>query len=269
MNRKTDRQKTGGNILKALIMAFSTYSRIPMPNVEFSEKNQRASLCFFPLIGIVIGLCQWLLMHFFSFLPVILPHTDLTFPLIRSGFMCALPVLVTGGIHMDGFLDTVDAKSSFKSRQERLKILKDPHTGAFAVIYSSLYFIISTLLYLNMTEASVLLLPMIYGMERALSALSLLIFRKAREDGMAASFAGSAGGYVKWVLLAEAVLLAVLMVAYRPLAGIFCVLTAAACFVYYRVSSYKWLGGVTGDLAGHFLQLCEICMLFMAVLFGM
>ena len=120
-----------------------------------------------------------------------------------------------------------------------------------------------------MTEASVLLLPMIYGMERALSALSLLIFRKAREDGMAASFAGSAGGYVKWVLLAEAVLLAVLMVAYRPLAGIFCVLAAAACFVYYRVSSYKWFGGVTGDLAGHFLQLCEICMLFMAVLFGM
>ena len=56
--------------MKALIMAFSTYSRIPMPNVEFSEKNQRASLCFFPLIGIVIGLCQWLLMHFFSFLPL-------------------------------------------------------------------------------------------------------------------------------------------------------------------------------------------------------
>ena len=151
--------------MKALIMAFSTYSRIPMPNVEFSEKNQRASLCFFPLIGIVIGLCQWLLMHFFSFLPVILPHTDLTFPLIRAGFMCALPVLVTGGIHMDGFLDTVDAKSSFKSRQERLKILKDPHTGAFAVIYSSLYFIISTLLYLNLSASSVLLLPMVYGLE--------------------------------------------------------------------------------------------------------
>lgn len=248
-----------------------------MPNVEFSERNQRASLCFFPLIGIVTGLCQWLLMRVFFWLPVILPHTTayyesyfhLTFPLIRAGFMCALPVLITGGIHMDGFLDTVDAKSSFRSRQERLKILKDPHTGAFAVIHSSLYFIISTLLYLNLSDTAVLLLPMIYGMERALSALSLLIFRKAREDGMAASFAGSAGGYVKWVLMAEAALLAVLMILYMPLAGVFCVLAAAACFVYYRVSSYKWFGGVTGDLAGHFLQICEISMLFMAVIFGM
>ena len=262
--------------MRALIMAFSTYSRFPMPNVEFTEKNQRASLCFFPLVGIVTGLCQWLLFRLFSWLLVILPHTAayeensflLTFPLIRAGFMCALPILITGGIHMDGFLDTVDAKSSFRSREERLRILKDPHTGAFAVIYSSLYFIISTLLYLNLSDMSVLLLPMIYGMERALSALSLLTFRKARENGMAASFAGSAGGYVKGVLMAEAALFAVLMILYMPLAGICCVLAVAACFVYYRVSSYKWFGGVTGDLAGYFLQICEISMLLMAVLFG-
>lgn len=144
---------------------------------------------------------------------------------------------------MDGFLDTVDAKSSFKSRQEEAEILKDPHTGAFAVIYSSLYFIISTLLYLNMTEASVLLLPMIYGMERALSALSLLIFRKAREDGMAASFARQcrrlrkmgAAGRSSAACGADGSL-------QTPCRHIL-YLAAAACFVYYRVSSYKWFAG--------------------------
>ena len=51
-------------------------------------------------------------------------------------------LLVNGGIHMDGFMDTIDALSSHKSRDDKIRILDDPHTGAFAIIYAIFYVLI-------------------------------------------------------------------------------------------------------------------------------
>jgi adenosylcobinamide-GDP ribazoletransferase len=47
--------------------------------------------------------------------------------------MVVAPIIITGGIHMDGFLDTQDALSSYQPRERRLEILKDSHAGAFAI----------------------------------------------------------------------------------------------------------------------------------------
>lgn len=51
-------------------------------------------------------------------------------------------LLVNGGIHMDGFMDTIDALSSHKSRDDKIRILDDPHTGAFAIIYAIFMFLL-------------------------------------------------------------------------------------------------------------------------------
>ncbi len=63
----------------------------------------------------------------------------------QPGFVTAVlvlvPVFVTGGIHVDGLLDTSDALSSWQERSRRLEILKDSHAGAFAVITAAVYFI--------------------------------------------------------------------------------------------------------------------------------
>ena len=55
----------------------------------------------------------------------------------------AVPLLVTGGIHLDGFMDTTDARSSYGDMEKKLAILKDSHVGAFAVIGCSFYLILS------------------------------------------------------------------------------------------------------------------------------
>lgn len=257
-------------MLQSLIIAFSLYSKIPMPKVEWTEKNQKNCLCFFPLVGVVTGLLQLALFTIFKTCLIgkgALETADsLMGSIILGVCMCALPILVNGGIHMDGFLDTVDAKSSFREKEERLSILKDPHTGAFAVIYGVLYLLMTSALYASITKKGVLMMLFGYGLERSLSALSLLIFRKARTDGMAAGSAASAGGHVRIVLCIEAVLFAACMIVVAPVCGCVCVLLAAGCFGYYRHSACKWFGGVTGDLAGWFLQLCELCMLTGAVL---
>ena len=46
-------------VIRSLLIAFSTYSRIPVPQVEWTEENRKYSMCFFPLIGAVIGLLVW------------------------------------------------------------------------------------------------------------------------------------------------------------------------------------------------------------------
>ena len=50
--------------------------------------------------------------------------------------------MVTGGVHVDGLLDTSDALSSWQERERRLEILKDSHAGAFAVITACAFFLI-------------------------------------------------------------------------------------------------------------------------------
>ena len=48
------------HVLKGLVIAFASYTRIPMPQVEWSAENRRWSMCFFPLIGVVVGGLIWL-----------------------------------------------------------------------------------------------------------------------------------------------------------------------------------------------------------------
>ena len=54
----------------------------------------------------------------------------------------AIPLIITGGFHADGFLDVSDSLCSYGSREKKLKILKDPHIGAFAVIRLAVYYLI-------------------------------------------------------------------------------------------------------------------------------
>ena len=122
------------SLLRSFCIAFGMYSKIPMPKFEWNPKDMRYTMCFFPLISIPIALlillwfylCQWLHIH----------------SLLFACIIAAIPVLVTGGIHLDGYCDTVDALSSRQPREKKLEILKDPHTGAFAVLFCCLYFLL-------------------------------------------------------------------------------------------------------------------------------
>ena len=117
-------------VLQTIAVAFAMFSAIPMPQFEWSQKNMRYALCAFPLIGAVCG-GLWCLVG-------VLPVPEL----VRAAGFCLVPVLVTGGIHLDGFADTCDALSSYGDAEKKLEILKDPHCGAFAVIRLCAYFIL-------------------------------------------------------------------------------------------------------------------------------
>ena len=88
-------------MLDSLLMAFSLYSKIPVPQRQWNDKSMKYCICFLPLVGAVIGVLQY-----FAF--ILLQRLSLG-AVFRGAALSMLPVLVTGGIHMDGYLDTCDA----------------------------------------------------------------------------------------------------------------------------------------------------------------
>lgn len=237
-------------MISSIIAAFSMYSRIPMPRIEWNEKCMKYSMCCFPLVGVVTGLCSAGLFYGLEALGMGV--------LFRAGVLTALPVLINGGIHMDGFLDTMDAKNSYKPREEKLKILKDPHAGAFAIICGLVYMLLLFAAFSEADGEGIACIAAGYAYSRTLSGLSIVTFQKAKKDGMAASAADASQKNVKWILIAELVICIIVLLCLHPVLGAITVLAGAFSFVHYCHMAYKIFGGITGDLAGYFLQVCEL-----------
>lgn len=234
-------------------IALSMYSRIPMPKSEWTDENMKYALCFFPAVGAVIGLLVILWAKAGAFL-----HLGI---LAYTAGLVLIPVFVTGGIHMDGFLDTSDALNSYQDREKKLEILKDPHCGAFAVIACVCYFIAWGG---ALSEIRPDLLPVLscgFVLSRALSAYSIASFPMAKETGLAASFSGTAKKQtVRISSVVWAVGSLVLMCRFHLIAGMLCILAASFTLIWYYRMSTKQFGGITGDLAGWFLQVNELAL---------
>lgn len=238
-------------MLKSMLIAFSMYSKIPVPKTEWSDKSMRYTMCFFPLVGVVIGVLMYAA-------GTLILMADIK-PVLKAAVMTVIPVMLTGGIHLDGFLDTMDAIGSWAPKEKRLEILKDSNSGAFAVIGGCVYFVLSLGIWSEMSFDMLKSAVPVFVLSRALSGLSVVSFPMAKNTGLAAMFSNAAHKRrVRIVMLLWIVLTAACMVAINPLTGAAAVLCAAAVFAYYYFMSKKNFGGITGDLAGYFLQVCEL-----------
>lgn len=245
--------------IRSFAIAFSMYSRIPMPKVQWTKESMQYAFCFFPLVGAVTGGLVWI-------------AGALLFPLRDAGrlpevfpavFLTILPLIVTGGIHMDGFLDTTDARHSYGEKEKKLAILKDPHTGAFAVIGASVYLLWSTALWALADEGVLPGMACAMVLSRTLSGLSVTAGKGARKDGLAAAFREAAREKAVWI--SAGIYLAACLAFGGIVLGILpCVLlfgTAGVVFAYYLWMAGREFGGITGDLAGYFLQVFELAAL--------
>ena len=91
------------------------YSQIPMPQFTWQDKEMKYAFCFFPWVGAAIGgitMFWWWFCGKFSV-------GNVAFAMIGT----AIPLAVTGGFHVDGFMDTMDAFHSYQPREKKLEIL--------------------------------------------------------------------------------------------------------------------------------------------------
>lgn len=241
-------------MLKSLAIAFSMYSALPVPQFEWKEKEMRYAILFFPFVGAVCGI---LTLAFGWVCSRLGAHT-----LTRTAGTLVIPCLVSGGIHVDGFMDTSDALSSHRSKEERLAILKDPHIGAFAVIRLLVLAGAAFGAVASFNEKAFAVLAAGFFLSRACSAYAVVAFPCANRKGSLYAFSEAVDKRrARIVLMLEIAAAAVLMITAFPLAGVFAVAAAGAVFVYYKVMSEKYFGGITGDIAGWFVCVCEVWMM--------
>jgi adenosylcobinamide-GDP ribazoletransferase len=125
-------------ILRDLSLAIRFLTIIPIASFPLSNnsnqdeeeedlaENFANSMAFFPLVGMLIGILLVLLRRIFCFLPVS--------PLIGDTLILIVWIWLSGGLHLDGFADSVDGFSGGDNKEEILNIMKDSATGAKGVV---------------------------------------------------------------------------------------------------------------------------------------
>ena len=242
-------------LLRSLIMAISCFSQIPVPQVEWKPESMRYMMGFFPAVGVIIALllAGWVWLC-----------SALGFgTILQAAGIALVPICVTGGIHMDGFADTCDALASNAPPEKRRQILKDPHAGAFAIIgvvaYVLAYFAFATEFDSSRALAQLMVVPVLV---RTLSGIATVKFPLSAGRGMLADEQeSSAKGRVFAALIVVACLCVGLLVWLNPVCSLVMVCIAAACLGGLYALSQRTFGGMSGDLAGFFLQVCELALL--------
>jgi adenosylcobinamide-GDP ribazoletransferase len=252
------------SIIAAAAISFAFLTVLPAPRVSWTADRLRYFPVVLPLVGAVVGL-----MGTGLFMGLLRWRAS---PVLRGVLMTLFYLWVTGGLHMDGLMDTCDAIFSRKDREARLKILSDTHTGAFAVMgcvaVSLLKSGIFSELFVKCERNALVFLTMIPIYSRAgLGTLFYLPF--AREDGLARTL-GNARVFRDLVALALVYLF--LSACFVPFLGAkwAAVPLVVGIFLWrYRSYCVKSFGGITGDLMGAFVELSETAaLLTLAVLQG-
>lgn len=249
------------NILRSMLAAVSLYSKVPVPQVEWNKKTLGYALAFFPLVGLMVSVA--LLLWCWA-------AEELQFgKVLFAAGATLVPVIITGGIHLDGWCDVSDALSSWQTRERRLEILKDSHIGAFALICLSCYMLAYFAVWTEIepTGETILFIAAVYPLCRAISGWGIANLQCAKSSGLVATFADNANRRgVSWVLIGWLVLLAAFLWYVNAQWAISGLLLAVAVFLFYRYMAYSKFGGINGDLAGWFLQILELCWLIMVML---
>ena len=238
-------------IIKSIIVAFSMYSRIPMPGFKWESDDMKYHFIFFPWIGGVILALEYALRIFVK-------HYNI--PTIVFTFLAVvIPLIITGGFHLDGYLDTVDALSSYQSKEKRLEILKDPHIGAFSIIGLVIYGLLLISSIYVMDDKAFLAWSIMFFESRAISGICGIKYKKAKEHGLLNTEANTASEKtVVFILALEFLVVAFLAGIYLQYVWTVALISLLLAVIYYFYMSHAKFGGVTGDLAGWFVCMAEL-----------
>lgn len=233
--------------LHAFVMCQSMFCAIPSPQV-WDEKAKDKMLLFLPVVGLEIG-ALWAILAWLCKL--------LNLPALVAGvILCAYPYMVTGFLHLDGFMDVTDAVKSCRDLQRRREILKDSHVGSFAVIGGVLLMIAQfALLSSAPTDANHLILIFIPAVSRCCSALAVTGLKPMSTS----QYANQNKPRSHVAVLSS--MLCIFLAAGFLLCGKygFALIGCLVGFGLALLRAYRSLDGMNGDIAGFSLTIGELC----------
>ncbi|WP_144349984.1 adenosylcobinamide-GDP ribazoletransferase [Sporomusa termitida] len=234
-------------------LQFLTRIRV-IEQTDWSPDSFGRSVKYFTLIGAIIGLILAVINYALSqFLPA---H-------VLAAVIILAEIVLTGGLHCDGFMDTADGVFSGRPRERMLEIMKDSRVGANGVVAFGLLLLLKYSLIVDMTPAmltSALLVMPVAG--RLAMVISITSFPYARPDGMGKAFAQYAGRSTLLIAVIAALVIVLplgLTAAVSAGAGVLAGVLSARYFA-------GVLGGLTGDTYGAVTYLTELMALLVFVI---
>jgi len=164
--------------LKRLALTASYVTCIPVGvNFDSEDESMLNGLSkFLPLVGLLIGI-------YLSLVAFILAQFHLT-QLLLAAILTFKWLWLTGGLHMDGLMDTADGIFSHRSKERMLEIMQDSRVGNFAVLVAitviTLKILTLSSLNLGVCIIAIMLIP---GWARACEVYAIGKFVYAREFG--------------------------------------------------------------------------------------
>lgn len=235
--------------LRGFLLAVQFLTRLPTPQIaDFRPEDLSRSAIWFPLVGAIIG--------------SIVVGATLLGLLVSPWFaallgLCAW-VWVTGGLHLDGLGDMADALGAAHRSPERFaEVLKDPHTGAFAVMAIGLQLIAKFVLIAECAVDGKVLAMVLVPVAARWSTLVLSLTVPPLKAGMGERFAWDipvANVVVQGLLIAAAM-------AWRRPALLALAVILPLAVLYWR----RRIGGITGDGLGASMEVIETLLLMVLV----
>lgn len=235
--------------ITAFLMTQSMFCSLPFPCKTWDEKCRSYMLLFLPVVGLEIG-ALWLLIDF------ILKYLQVH-PMVYGLVMCAVPYLATGFMHLDGFMDVVDAVCSWRNLEKRREILKDSHVGSFAVVWCVFLILAGFAMFSAVPAAAdmrgILFVPVV---SRCCSALAIM-----RLKTMNTSQYANAANYPKWHQMLLVIMILLCLGLGFVLAGKYSISLMIGLLGYCVAlrKSYRSLQGMNGDISGFCICISELC----------
>lgn len=231
----------------AFWMCFGMFCGIPCPVRIWDEKARPRMISCLPLVGLVIG----------GFWVLIAWGTDqLGFPrFLRAALLALTPWALSGCIHLDGFLDCCDAIFSRRDLERRQEILKDPHSGSFAVIGMTLLVMVSFAVWLDAGQTLLLPLWLLPAAVRAAAAIAVMCMKPLGHSQYAHDFVRQGVPVLPIICLLACVIVPIILCGPEGLAPL---VGALGFGVFVRYGAHQ-LGGISGDISGFALTMGELC----------
>ena len=235
--------------MRGLVTALRTLTVLPVPGKEAERFS--SALFWFPVVGLFLGLLQ----AGAGYVAMLSGWPELAALLVLFA-----GVLLTRGMHADGFADMADGFFGGRDVESRLRIMKDPSVGSFGAIGLILLFLFKSIVLVKLLAFGVY--PWIVSgvlLARLVQvALASMLPYARREGGTAAGFVDGAGiqHFVAAFLVSFLILL--LLMNGEMLSSGIGLSAAIVGAVMLSLLTMKKIGGVTGDVLGASSELTEV-----------
>lgn len=244
------------SVIKSFLICVSMYSIIPVPNVAWQEKDMKYIFYMLAFLGLFLGLAEYgiyLLAEYFQVSSI-----------LYASLATSVIVFFTGGIHLDGYADTIDAVFCHGDMKKRQQVLKDSNSGAFAIIYTITYFILMFAGFENMYKhVEMYKLIFIFTLSRIFVLYIIAYTKSATESGLLYTFSKEEN---KKALLTYTYILTIFsFVILYFISGLksSLIILLILTFISIILNRYfiKVFGGLSGDLAGFSICIYEVFLL--------